>query len=130
MRESITGNLSESFGNLVGSVEERKGKLYLDKNVEKKLLNLLQAGDVLLEKTPFRLTDRLIPGYWGHAAIWVGDKNDLLSLGLWENEVIKPYQEQISESNHVAEALREGAVLSTLEHFLNIDDLAVLRRKI
>ena len=33
---------------------------------------LNQAGDILLEKTPFRLTDKLIPGYWGHAAVWIG----------------------------------------------------------
>ena len=32
----------------------------------------MQAGDILLEKTPFRLTDKMIPRYWGHATIWTG----------------------------------------------------------
>ena len=129
LSESITGNISETFGNLVGQVEERKGKLYQNKEIERKLLGLLQIGDVLLEKTPFRLTDRLIPGYWGHAAIWVGDENDLRSLGLWDHDLVNPYHDQLIEGKRVEEALREGTVLNTLEHFLNIDDLVILRRK-
>ena len=60
------------FGNAVGLVETRKGKLYKKGDVLSDVSASLKAGDILLEKTPFRLTDKLIPGYWGHAAVWVG----------------------------------------------------------
>ena len=128
INQFVVGNLSASFGNLVGRVEERKGKLYNDQDIEAYLATILRPGDILLEKTPFRLTDRLIPGYWGHAAIWVGDPATLKRLGLWQTPLVKPYQERLASGHLIAEALREGTILNSLAHFLNIDDLAILRR--
>jgi hypothetical protein len=49
------------FGNTMGLVESRKGKLHGDAKAFSNLRSQLQAGDILLEKTPFRLTDKLIP---------------------------------------------------------------------
>ena len=40
--------------------------------------------DLLLEKTPFRLTDKTIPGFWGHVGLWIGDQQDLEELGIVE----------------------------------------------
>jgi len=124
----VIGNISETFGNAVGRVEERKGKLYGDRELENHLAGNLQAGDVLLEKTPFRLTDRLIPGFWGHAAIWVGTETELRELAIWDHKRVRQYHKQLMNNQRVAEALREGTVLNTLSDFMNIDDLAVLRR--
>ena len=63
LNRSAVNGVSELFGNAVGAVEERKGKMYQDKMAEHLILSQLQAGDILLEKTPFRLTDKSIPGY-------------------------------------------------------------------
>lgn len=82
-RKAING-VSETFGNLAGSYEERKGKLYQDKQIENDIVKHLKSADILLEKTPFRLTDKMIPGYWGHAAIWIGNETELRTLGIWE----------------------------------------------
>ena len=82
MNRSAVNGMSELFGNTVGAVEERKGKMYQNKTAENLILSKLQGGDILLEKTPFRLTDKMIPGYWGHAAIWVGNEQELTSLGV------------------------------------------------
>lgn len=115
------------FGNTIGLVETRRGKLYAKPELERQLAGQLRAGDVLLEKTPFRLTDLMIPGYWGHAAIWVGSETELRELGIWDHPVVRPYQERIRRGKGVIEALRNGVVLNTFAHFLNVDDLAVLR---
>ena len=32
----------------------------------------LRPFDILFEKTPFRLTDKFIPGHFGHVAIYIG----------------------------------------------------------
>lgn len=129
INRAVSENASATFGNLVGRVEERKGKLYGRKDIEAYLATNLQAGDILLEKTPFRLTDRLIPGFWGHAAIWVGTPETLQQLGLWDTQLVEPFHERLNNDHLVAEALREGTTLNSLAHFLNIDDLAVLRPK-
>ena len=127
INRSVVGGVSEVFGNVVGLVEERNGKLYDDPLVLQNVVRDLRAGDILLEKTPFRLTDRLIPGHWGHAAIWVGTEQELKQLGLWGHPVVQKHHDAIRSGASVVEALRDGVQMNTLEHFLNIDDLAVLR---
>ncbi|GHU15180.1 hypothetical protein FACS189441_6480 [Betaproteobacteria bacterium] len=119
---------SKLFGNTVGLVETRRGKLYDRPEVRSDLQKTLQAGDILLEKTPFRLTDNFIPGHWGHAAIWIGTKAELQALGLWEHPVVKPHHAAIEAGRGVVEALRTGVEMNTLAQFLNVDDVAVLRQ--
>lgn len=116
------------FGNAVGLVETRRGKLDAQEPVLDKLAGTAQAGDILLEKTPFRLTDAFIPGHWGHVAIWVGSEAELRQLGIWEHPVVRPYQANIRAGRGVVEALRSGVKMNTLAHFINVDDLALLHR--
>ena len=129
-RDGSINLLSGVFGNGMGLVATRRGLMYADKEIEVAVRKNLVAGDILLEKTPFRLTDKFIPGYWGHAAIWVGSKEELITLGLWNEPVVVPYHRQIEKGGHIIEALRSGVQLNTLSHFLNIDDMAVLRENI
>jgi uncharacterized protein YycO len=117
------------FGNMVGLVESRRGKLDDQQQVLDRVGDALQAGDVLLEKTPFRLTDSFIPGHWGHAAVWVGSEAELRELGLWEHPVVASYHTQIRQGRGVVEALRSGVEMNTLAHFMNVDDLALLRHR-
>lgn len=126
---SMVDSLSAGFSNAVGSYEERKGLLYGDSSLESRLASQLEMGDILLEKTPFRLTDSMIPGHWGHAAIWIGSKQELQAIGLWEHPLVIPYHKQIENSELVAESLRTGTQLSTLAHFMNVDDIAILRSR-
>lgn len=116
------------FGNTVGIIGTRKGLLHENHEIHRDLHQQLKAGDILLEKTPFKLTDKLIPGYWGHVAIWIGSEKELKHLGIWDHPVVKKYHAEIKSSHLVAEALRSGVELNPLDKFLNIDDLAVLRK--
>ena len=117
------------FGNAVGLVETRRGKLYERYDVLQEVYGGLQPGDILLEKTPVRLTDAFIPGHWGHVAIWVGNEQQLRELGLWEHPQVQRHQREIRKGRGVIEALREGVSMNKLKHFLNVDDLAVLRHE-
>lgn len=127
--------VSGLFGNTVGLYESRKGKLYGDAVAKRKLQSILQPLDILLEKTPFRLTDKLIPGHFGHVAIWTGTKAELIDAEVWDDLYVSQYADQIStdlnpnskDERQIIEALRNGVQLSTLDHFMNVDDLAVLR---
>ena len=128
------GSLSKLFGNGIGMVEMRKGKLWGDVAVRNHLLENLQPLDLLLEKTPFRLTDYFIPGHFGHVAIWMGEAAELDALGLWGlpamlGDPLCSYRQPIIAGHCVLEALRSGVELNTLEHFLNVDDVAILRPK-
>lgn len=133
--------VSKIFGNTMGLVSSREGYLKnIPKSHKEKLEAEMKPGDILLEKTPFRLTDRFIPGHWGHVAIWVGSEKQLKELGVWDllpELHVKAqqrfayegpsFQEKIRSGHKIVEALRPGVQINTLEHFLNIDDMAVLR---
>lgn len=123
----VSHGLSMGFGNMVGVVQTRKGKLTQLSGAEQAALaGELKPLDILLEKTPFRLTDKMIPGHYGHVAVWLGSENELKALGVWDR-IAPNYQQQIRQGGRIVEALRSGVTISTLEHFLNIDDLLVLR---
>jgi len=115
------------FGNTIGMVEVRRGKLDGRKEVAEDIAGNLQVGDILIDRTPFKLTDSFIPGRWGHAALWVGSEAELQALGIWDDPVVKPYQDTIRSGRRAVEALRSGVQLNSLEHFLNVDDIAMLR---
>ncbi|NNK83040.1 MAG: Poxvirus G6 [Flavobacteriaceae bacterium] len=127
--------VSGLFGNTMGLFESRKGKLYGDTTAIEHIKTQLQPLDILLEKTPFRLTDKLIPGHFGHVAIWTGTKAELIDIGIWENPYVSKHADKIStktdknskNEHQIIEALRSGVQLSTLEHFMNVDDFAILR---
>ncbi len=135
MRDEGFDGVSKFFGNSVGLIESRKGKLYGNETIKKEIQTSLQPLDIILEKTPFRLTDKLIPGHFGHVAIWVGNQQELEEKGIWSHEIVIPYHNKISPNGdkttkdgyQIVEALREGVKLSSLEEFMNIDDFAILR---
>ena len=127
VRARLSHGLSLGFGNMVGLVQTRRGKLYHLPDAEKQALaREIKPLDILLEKTPFRLTDKMIPGHYGHVAVWLGSEEELRALGAWER-IAPRYQAQIRAGGRIVEALRSGVTISRLDHFLNIDDLLVLR---
>jgi uncharacterized protein YycO len=118
---------SQVVGNTMGMVRWRAGKLKNDREFLSLMSEALQPGDILLEKTPFALTDKTIPGHFGHAAIYIGTTDQLRGIGALDLPIVQGRLEQIGSGHVVLEALRGGVVLNTLEHFMNIDDVAVLR---
>ena len=87
IRNGFIGNLINLSSNCI----ERKGKLYQDRKAKENILSHLQIGDILIVKTPFYLTDKMIPGYWSHTAIWIGNESELRALGVWNNKIVKKY---------------------------------------
>lgn len=114
-------------GNSAGSIHLRKGHLYKKAAFLENLKKTMRPFDILLDKTPFILTDFLIPGHFGHAALYLGNEGELKELGLWEHPSLRPYQEQIRAGKTVIEAVRSGVRLNTLEEFMNVDEVALLR---
>jgi len=126
---TITFNLSKVFGNIVGLVEFRKGKLVGKQEWTRFVQARLQPGDLLLERTPFRLTDVFIPGHFGHVALYVGTEEEIRAMDLLDHPLVVSRIEEIRAGRTIVEALRDGTQINTVEHFLNVDDLAILRPK-
>jgi len=131
--------VSKVFGNTAGMVQTRDGKLkHLAKNSAKmtEIKSKLRPMDILLEKTPMRLTDKFIPGFYGHVAIWLGSPEEISHLqvthkgeliDLLDHPDVSPHLEKLSQGKLVVEALRKpGVTMNTLENFMDIDDFLVL----
>ncbi len=133
--------VSKMFGNTAGMIVVRRGTMELLSDDEKsEIINKMEPMDILLEKAPFRLTDYFIPGYWCHVGVWAGNEEQLKSVGVWDSLpqlyelAVKKYaysgpdfQTSIRSGHKIIESLRPGVQINTLQNFLNIDDLGVIR---
>ena len=121
----FTYHVSGAIGNFAGLFRFRKGFLYRKDSLLAVVKKQLYPMSILAEKTGFTLTDKMIPGYFGHIALWLGTERDLKQLGIWNHPIIKPFQNRIRLGYSVLESVREGTRLSRLEDFMNIDELAI-----
>jgi hypothetical protein len=124
----ITNFLSGFFGNIAGSIRSRKGYLFESEKAIQIAKNALRPMDIILEKSPFILTDKLIPGHYGHAAIYLGTKTQLEEIGMWNHPDIIPHQDEIEAGNTIIEAVRPGVRLNSVEDFMNIDEYTIIRK--
>jgi hypothetical protein len=113
---------------------------------------LLQPADVLLERREWYLSNIGLPGFWPHAAIYIGTADErrkyligdavsawVKSMGvesgdfelLLKSRYPESYdQSQTTEDSHkvrVIEAISEGVSFTSLEHSADADSVAVLR---
>lgn len=111
------------FGNSVGllnpDIHRPREQQLLDK--------YLQPLDILVVKSPTHLTDKFIPGFFGHAAIYTGKREDLEKAGWWWLPQVVRHHGTAIVGGSFAEALRRGVRLSTIEEFTDGDYFLILR---
>lgn len=149
----IQKNISEWMG------DERvaRGEEFLINQEQIKIIHSkLKAGDVLIERREWYLSNIGLPGFWPHAALYLGRPEErahleedesikewVISQGiesgsfeeLLSMKYPKAYKESLGqdETKHeyrVLEAMSEGVVFTSLEHSANADSLAVIRPRL
>jgi hypothetical protein len=127
LKKYVVDGFNSRFGNAAGSVVLRKGRLYLNQEARELVQDKMKPLDIIFEKTPFILTDRTIPGHFGHVAIYLGTKKQLIDNELWDQDFLAPYKRKIELGYTILEASREGVHLKKLVDFMNVDELLILR---
>ena len=123
-------------GTLVSDVYVRPGHdPGLPQPVVAQLRALLAPGDVLVVRKDYALTNYFLPGYWPHAALYLGDPAALTGLGLHEHETVRPRWRQLleggsEEPGRVLESMRDGVQIRSLASPLHSDSIVVLRPKL
>lgn len=110
----------------------------------------MKQGDIIVEKDMQANTDVLIPGYWIHAAVYIGSIKELKQLGVWDSENFKNirtemelYQTDKTRRKYLnekwgnkdafedipwfVESDRPGVSVHPFIKFLKTDGMAVLR---
>ncbi len=148
-------NFSKFFGNLVGSnlfyvadflgIGESRGHAlpafhrYYSHPAGKEngvhpekvaaMASLLRSGDVLFDKTRFAITDKLIPGHFGHVAIYLESYDALRDLGVFNTEIMKQATSGMSAEIIHAEIEAYAAEMATIQEKEEWVRLAIMRRR-
>jgi hypothetical protein len=124
----VLSGISYSLGEVISAIEWGDGgKLKNEHDVKIKIHRNLQPLDIIFEKKTFRLADYTIPGYWGHNAIWLGTKQQLIDNGLWDTKEIAPFQLQIEHGHSILEMRKSGIKFSNLDQWMDLDHFAHAR---
>jgi hypothetical protein len=134
----------------------RTGRSLISSAQVEQLKKLLQPGDVLLERREWYVSNVGLPGFWSHAALYIGTPEDRRTFfadantQAWVKQQGEPtgdlelllqarspaaYKESQKQQEHdhvvrIIEAISEGVSLTTLEHTADCDSLAVLRPRL
>jgi hypothetical protein len=106
----------------------------LTSEVIAQLQPLLQPGDVFLIRAEQKLTSAILPGFWAHAALYVGSLADVQRLGIGDQPIVREFSNRFSKQDcgHgcVIEAISPCVQISSLEFCLHADHIAVLRPRL
>jgi uncharacterized protein YycO len=125
--------ISQTFGNVAGSLNVQ----ILLSSIPKEELarirdDVLMPGDVIVEKTAGAITDKFIPGHFGHVAVYIGRPEQLTELStsdgtpLLAHPLVQEYLPLLNEGATTVEAIRPGTRLEDIARW-KITDLAILR---
>ena len=135
------------FGDTRFEVPNRR--LISDEQIEE-MAEHMRPGDIIVERRNWYLSNVGLPGFWPHAALYVGTQDDMRALdadeavqekfgGAFTEYLARERAdawESIGESDHaghphrVVEAVSEGVVAASLEHSCGADYVGVLRPRL
>lgn len=126
---SVVAGIARTWGFISDHLSWRQGRLKDNKEAKELLLSNLKPLDLIYEKRTFVLSNYTIPGHWGHVGIWLGTKEELIALNIWDQDYFKPFQAFVEAGKSIIEIRKEGINYQSLDSFLNLDEIAVTRVK-
>ncbi|HIG26662.1 MAG TPA: hypothetical protein EYQ50_02255 [Verrucomicrobiales bacterium] len=119
-------NLLEASGRLISELRLDKDSHDVS-DVYSELSNLLQPGDVLVTRHKLAMTNLFLPGFWPHAALYIGTEKEKQKL------CIQMDAERTGRWKHpirTLEALKDGVLFRPLEKTLSVDAVALIRPRL
>ena len=107
----------------------------LPPEIARELSELLQPGDVLVTRKEHVMTNYFLPGFWPHAALFLGEPAALERLGIHEHPEVRPRWARLltvdpDEPRRVLEALKDGVWIRSLNSPFGSDAIAALRPRL
>ena len=105
---------------------------HLPAEVDARLESLLQPGDVIVTRKEHALTNYFLPGYWPHAALYIGTSAQLCEAGLQEHANVKTRWQTLetcdaARPNRVLESLKDGVRVRSLTVPFSCDAVTIIR---
>ena len=107
----------------------------MPRQVGQRLRALLRAGDVMIVRKEHAVTNYFLPGYWPHAALYLGDIDAIQRVGLDQHEHVKPRWQKLvrlkgPEDHRVLESMKDGVQIRSIESPLRSDAIVIIRPKL
>ncbi|MCU7959109.1 MAG: hypothetical protein KZQ58_03735 [gamma proteobacterium symbiont of Bathyaustriella thionipta] len=145
--------LQKNVSEWMGDVKVRRhGRSLINSQQINYLQTKLQPGDILLERHEWYLSNVGLPGYWSHAALYIGtpeerrayfhdlDKDLFNGQGKHFESYLQQHfprayaasiqRQQDGHLPRVIEAISEGVSLTTLQYTADADSIAILRPRL
>ncbi len=119
--------VAPALGTVLSHVAWRSGYLKSKQAAQDAIMDILQPLDIVLVSSKGRRSGQMIPGLFGHAAVYVGTEQELQRLGIWTSPKVQPHAAKIRNDRVFIEADAEGVHLSPASIVLNTDAVAILR---
>jgi hypothetical protein len=121
--ERLFATVLEGFGRAASELSEQDNKR-VTPEMRKALGEFLQPGDIVVTRHAKALTNLFLPGFWPHAALYVGTPAQREASGI---EVAPDKEARWVEDISVLEALKDGVRLRPLDETLSVDTFVILR---
>ncbi|MGV3753930.1 MAG: 1-acyl-sn-glycerol-3-phosphate acyltransferase [Verrucomicrobiota bacterium] len=114
--------------------QPRAGQALIQPRQLIEMRQIAKPGDILIERQNWFLSRAFMPGYWAHAALYVGSVQDLVAMGLDQDPRVKTHWQKFinrDEEGHeyvILEAVPAGVRMTTMEHCMGIADSAAILR--
>ncbi|MDG2389814.1 MAG: YiiX/YebB-like N1pC/P60 family cysteine hydrolase [Planctomycetaceae bacterium] len=104
----------------------------MPKLIKQELCTHLRPGDVMLTRKEYALTNYLLPGFWPHAALYMGDQEALSLSDLHRHEHVGSRWETLmncdpDDSGRVLESMADGVHVRSIKSPYRCDSLIILR---
>ena len=86
----------------------------------------LRAGDVIITRHDDAMSNLFLPGFWPHAALYLGDESERAKLGLDDS---LPGGRSLAGCLFL-EAKKDGVLIRALEETMSVDAFMVLRPRL
>lgn len=108
---------------------------HLPADIARRLEQLIRPGDVFINRKDHALTNYFLPGYWPHAAFYLGRTDELDRMGLAIHENARPRWRRLLEcdaanAGRVVEAMKDGVWIRSLASPFAADAIAVIRPRL
>lgn len=101
-------------------------------NIDAELEAQLRPGDVIIVRKEHAFTNYFLPGYWPHAALYVGTLKQLVEMDLHQHKNVRDKWATIEATdadrpNRVLEAMKDGVRVRSLSNPFRSDAVVIVR---
>ncbi len=125
--KKVTFALFKLSGSAIAEMRMKWKRKRVTPGVCRKISRMLQPGDVIITRHDDAASNLFLPGYWPHAAYYIGTNEERDALGV---AVDDERRERCQSPICILEAKKDGVLFRAIEETLLVDAFVVVRPNI